>query len=167
LLLFLALDCFADGCDPNLSYSGVTPLQMAIECGAADIAAVLLHWNANPNAPTASRARGAGWRTGESAVMMCNRYIKENKPNDQKQVDAAKQVDLLLKNCMELKDIIHGSLNTFFPISVGLAIKDLTATFPFTNQLFTNFLDEIIESKNLVIPFSNNFLSIDGQSCRI
>lgn len=65
---------------------------MAIECGEADIAAVLLHWKSNPNAPTASRAGGAGWRTGESAVMMCNRYIKQNKPTEQKQVESAKKV---------------------------------------------------------------------------
>lgn len=80
------------GCDPNLSHAGVTPLQIAIESGSADIAAILLKWKANPNAPTASRAGGAGWRTGESAVMMCNRYIKQNKPTEKVQVEAAKKV---------------------------------------------------------------------------
>jgi hypothetical protein len=90
--VYQCIEILKGGCDPNLSHAGVTPLQMAIECGTVDIAALLLHWKANPNAPTSSRARGAGWRTGESAVMICNRYIKQNKPHEQGLVESAKQV---------------------------------------------------------------------------
>ena len=97
------------GVDPNLAHAGVTPLQIGIESGNADIVAMLLHWNANPLANTASRARGAGWRTGEPAKIMCERYIRENRPNSKKQIAAAHQVpDSLQFRSMQGLGAHHG-----------------------------------------------------------
>mmetsp|Transcript_30206 Transcript_30206/g.59014 ORF Transcript_30206/g.59014 Transcript_30206/m.59014 type:complete len:251 (-) Transcript_30206:205-957(-) len=81
--LYQVYEQLRDGANVELHYVGVTPLQMAVESYNPDTAALLLHWKADPDAHTASRAAGSMYASGETSRELCERLLKKT-PNPTK-----------------------------------------------------------------------------------
>mmetsp|Transcript_32032 Transcript_32032/g.80646 ORF Transcript_32032/g.80646 Transcript_32032/m.80646 type:complete len:253 (-) Transcript_32032:52-810(-) len=77
--LYQVYEQLREGANVELHYIGVTPLQMAIESYNVDTAGLLLHWKADPDKHTASRAAGATYASGETSRELCDRLIKISK----------------------------------------------------------------------------------------
>eukprot|EP00802_Teleaulax_amphioxeia_P005366 Tamp_05370.p2 GENE.Tamp_05370~~Tamp_05370.p2 ORF type:complete len:237 (-),score=55.25 Tamp_05370:1135-1845(-) len=75
---FLVWMKLKEGYDPNGNYVGVTAMQVAIENQNEEMFLVLLKFGASPERPTASKARGVRYDSGETPRQMLARCIKEN-----------------------------------------------------------------------------------------
>mmetsp|Transcript_7634 Transcript_7634/g.19567 ORF Transcript_7634/g.19567 Transcript_7634/m.19567 type:complete len:249 (-) Transcript_7634:53-799(-) len=125
--LYQVYEQLREGANVELHYVGVTPLQMAIESYNEDIAALLLHWKADPNKHTASRAIGATYASGETCREMCDRMIsKSQNPNKTK---ALKKIKQMMDDPNLLKEHVDGLQEKIVELEVEYAKTKMSTTF--------------------------------------
>jgi hypothetical protein len=125
--LYQVYDQLREGANVELHYVGVTPLQMAIESYNADIAALLLHWKADPDKHTMSRAGGATYASGETSRQLCERLIQRSQnPN---KVKALKQILLMMQSPEALKKHCDGLQEQIVELEKQYNKTKMTTTF--------------------------------------
>uniref|UniRef100_A0A6U2D9A7 Uncharacterized protein n=1 Tax=Hemiselmis andersenii TaxID=464988 RepID=A0A6U2D9A7_HEMAN len=116
-----------EGANVELHYIGVTPLQMAIESYNPDIAALLLHWKADPEKHTASRAAGAMYASGETSKELVERLIK--KTQNPTKAAALKHIKKMMESPEALKEHCDKMQEKIVQLEQEYAKTKMTTTF--------------------------------------